>query len=316
MADHTNPDAAPPPPVCGPSLGDLIGALRPSQWAKNIVVLAAFFFAFWDRSTPHRFGIGDLIDVLLAAILFCVVSSGVYVLNDIADIATDRRHPIRRNRPIAAGRVPIPMAWGLASLLIAGGAIISWLLQPEFYVVVASYVALQIAYTFALKRVAFVDILVIAGGFVLRAIAGAVVIRVDISPWLLLCTFLLALFLGLCKRRHEKILVADLEAEEQRPSLEQYDQRVVDLMIAIVSGATIVAYAMYTLSQETVRKFDTAALGFTIPFVVFGIFRYLDLVYRHQKGDRPEKIFLTDVPTLANLVLYAISVMIIFWINR
>ncbi|MDI6775581.1 MAG: decaprenyl-phosphate phosphoribosyltransferase [Verrucomicrobiota bacterium] len=295
---------------------DLLLSLRPSQWTKNAIVLAALFFAFWDLRHPRAFDWRDLADVLLAAALFCVVSSGVYLVNDIADIRTDRAHPIRRRRPIAAGRVPVPAAAVTALALLAGAGFASGLLPPEFRLAVAGYIGLQLAYTFAFKRLAFVDIIVIAVGFVLRAIAGALAIHVYLSPWLLLCAFLLALFLALCKRRHEKAVVADLEPEDRRPGLESYDRQVMDIMIAVVSGATVVAYAMYTLSPETVAKFNTAALGFTIPFVVFGIFRYLDLVYRHRKGSRPEQILLTDLPTMLNVVFYAVSVVVIFLLTR
>jgi 4-hydroxybenzoate polyprenyltransferase len=166
-----------------------------------------------------------------------------------------------------------------------------------------------VVYKVALKRVALVDVFVIALGFVLRAVAGAVVLAVAISPWLLLCAFLLALFLALCKRRHEKVLVSDTTVRE---SLDAYNAHLLDLLISITAAATIVVYAIYTLSPETCQKFQTHGLGFTIPFVMFGIFRYLDLVYRHEKGERPEKILLTDIPILVNLALYALCTALVF----
>jgi 4-hydroxybenzoate polyprenyltransferase len=292
-------------------IADLIMTLRVNQWPKNLVVLAAFFFALWDREQNLDM-LSGLTRAVPAMLIFCMIASGVYVLNDIRDIHADRAHPLKKSRPIAAGRVPVSTASFLGLILVTGGGILSYLLSPAFASVVCLYVAIQIAYSFGLKQIALLDILVIAAGFVLRAIAGAVVLGNDvtISPWLLLCTFLLALFLALCKRRHERIAV-DTADFEQRPSLQKYDERLLDLLIAIASSATVTSYALYTLWPDTVRKFGTTKLGFTIPFVIFGIFRYLDLVYRHQKGDRPEKILLTDIPILIDVILYAITVVAI-----
>jgi 4-hydroxybenzoate polyprenyltransferase len=291
-------------------LRDCLLSLRPSQWTKNAVVLAAFFFAVWDAEQALSW-IQGLTAALPAALLFCLASSGIYVLNDIKDKDADRLHPTKRLRPIAAGRVPIRTARWLGVVLLGLGLAGSWLLSASLLLVVAAYVTLQLIYIFALKRVALLDILVIAAGFVLRAIGGAVVIHVTISPWLLLCAFLLALFLALCKRRHEKAVLSDITGQH-RPSLDKYDERLLDQLIAIISAATIVSYAIYTLSADTIHKFGTAKLGFTIPFVMFGIFRYLDLVYRHEKGGRPEKILISDIPILVNLVLYALVVVLVF----
>ncbi len=295
-----------------PGIADITRALRPSQWTKNIIVLAAFFFALWDRSRAQPFEFIDFIKVLYAAFLFCIISGGIYLLNDIKDIDLDRTHPVKKFRPLAAGIIPLPQAWTLVFLCLAGGLTASLLLPYQFTAVLAAYVIMQIIYSHGLKQVALVDIFVIAIGFVLRAIAGAVALQgVTISPWLLLCTFLLALFLALCKRRHEKNFLSDTH----RPSLEKYDKHLLDQLIAITSAAAIVVYAIYTLWPKTVEKFGTHSLGFTIPFVVFGIFRYLDLVYRHEKGDRPEMILLTDIPILANLSLYALSILAIFLLD-
>lgn len=285
-------------------------ALRPNQWTKNGVLLAAFIFGYWDKSQQVALG-PSLMRIIPGLLLFCLASSSVYLVNDVRDIANDRAHPTKRFRPIAAGRVSIPAALITALILLTFVVANAWMLAPRFLAVVVGYLVLQIVYSFILKQVALVDIFVIAGGFVLRAIAGAVVTDVTISPWLLLCTFLLALFLALCKRRHEKIVLADNDAES-RASLSKYDTQLLNQLIAIVSSATIVSYALYTLWPETVEKFDTAMLGFTIPFVMFGIFRYLDLVYRHEKGDRPEKILLTDIPLLVDIALYGICVIVIF----
>lgn len=280
-------------------------ALRPKQWTKNAVVLAAFIFALGDRS--QAVGAAHLLMSVGAVLLFCAVSSGIYLLNDIRDRALDRAHPTKRFRPIAAGELTPRTAVRTAIGLLAGGLLLSLPLSARLTGVLALYILLQLAYNAWLKNVELVDLFVIAGGFVLRALAGAVTIDVHISPWLLLCTLLLALFLALCKRRHEKVVLNDTAAKS-RPALMRYNERLLDTLIAMIGAATLICYALYTLWPDTIRKFGTARLGLTIPFVIFGLFRYLDLAYRHDKGDRPEQILLTDAPLLINLFLYGIVV--------
>jgi len=280
-------------------------SLRPKQWTKNVVVLAAVLFALGDRS-QHRQEHAVIV-ALAAMAIFCVVSSGIYLINDIRDLELDRAHPTKRLRPLAAGEISVGFARVLSAVLLAGGLLAAFTINRPFFAVIGAYVVMQFFYTFGLKQVALVDLFIIAAGFVLRALAGAVAIPVEISPWLLLCTLLLALFLALCKRRHEKVVIDDVSGET-RPSLKQYDERLLDQLIAIIGGATLVCYALYTLWPDTVYKFGTNRLGLTIPFVLFGLFRYLDLVYRHEKGGRPEQILLTDVPLLVNLALYGATV--------
>jgi len=286
----------------------LLSALRPRQWTKNAVVLAAFFFALGDRE--QQIGVALLGRAALAALLFCALSSAVYLMNDARDAELDRAHPVKRRRPIASGVLPVwaALAWaaGLAAAALAG----AWRLRPALLEVFSAYLALQILYTFSLKRVPLVDLFVIAIGFVLRALAGGVALGVRISPWLLLCTLLLALFLGLCKRRHELLRQAD--GPVTRPALAGYSERLLDQFIAIISAATIVSYSIYTFWPDTVAKFGTARLGLTIPLVIFGVFRYLDLVYRHELGDQPEQALLTDLPLLADIALYGVTVLAIF----
>jgi len=284
-------------------------SLRPNQWTKNLVVLAAFFFAFGDKSQSIPFLF--LFRILIACSLFCLASSGIYILNDIGDVKSDRAHPAKRYRPIAAGHVSIPVASILAFSLLTVSLAGSYILSLPFGVVVSSYIAMQVVYTLWLKKIALVDVFIIAFGFVLRAAGGGVAIQVAISPWLLVCAFLLALFLALCKRRHEKILFEN-STEPHRASLENYDRQLLDQLIAIVSAATIVSYSVYTLSPDTVLKFGTSLLSLTIPFVIFGIFRYLDLVYRRDEGERPERILLTDVVLIVDLALYGVCVLGIF----
>ncbi|MFO7871609.1 MAG: decaprenyl-phosphate phosphoribosyltransferase [Kiritimatiellia bacterium] len=285
----------------------ILATMRPIQWTKNAFVLVPVFFAWWDRSQSV-----SLFDGLSAAgpaaLLFCIVSSGVYTLNDIADAPSDRNHPEKRFRPVASARLSIAGAWGLALILLAAGCAGAWLLSYRFYVVVSVYVVIQMLYSLYLKRIPMLDVFVISSGFVLRALGGAVVLKdIIISPWLLLCTFLLALFLALCKRRHEKASTGNF-GRPQRTSLSGYDIKLLDQLIAITAAAVIVSYAIYTLWPQTVRKFGTSALGLTVPFVVFGVFRYLYLVYRRHRGDKPERLLFTDIPLLADILLYALTV--------
>ncbi|NLB64918.1 MAG: decaprenyl-phosphate phosphoribosyltransferase [Lentisphaerae bacterium] len=276
--------------------------LRVKQWSKNAVVFAAFMFALGDQH--QQLSAWELWKVCLAALAFSLVSSAVYIMNDLRDAPQDRLHPVKKNRPIASGAVSAGPAVGVGVIALALGLGGGWRLSTGLAAVLGAYFALQVAYTFVLKRIALVDVIVIAVGFVLRAVAGAVVIAVPISPWLLVCAMLLALFLGLCKRRHEKVNMA---GEDTRRALGAYDERLLDQLISVTAAASLVCYSIYTLWPETVEKFGTPWLGATIPFVVFGLFRYMDLVYRHKKGDRPEEILLFDLPLLCTVVLYGIT---------
>lgn len=292
---------------------DTIRALRPSQWTKNLVVLAAFCFAYGDRS--QQLPPQALLSALQAVVLFCIASSGIYLLNDIRDIESDRLHPTKQRRPLASGKVSVPFASVLAAILLMTSLGSAILVNVAFMTTIGGYILMQIIYTLFLKRLALVDVFVIAVGFVLRAIGGAVAIRVHISPWLLVCAFLLALFLALCKRRHEKILL-DNSAQNHRECLANYDSQLLDQLIAIASAATIVSYSIYTLTPETVNKFGTPLLSLTIPFVIFGIFRYLDLVYRRGSGGRPEKILLTDFVLITDILLYGLCALGVFIFTR
>lgn len=286
------------------TLFTLVRLLRVKQWTKNAVVFAAFVFALGDRN--QDLAAWELWKVCLAALAFSLVSSTVYIFNDLRDAPQDRLHPIKKHRPIASGEVAPAPALGVAAILLAAGLGGAWRLDPWLLAVVGSYLVLQTFYTLGLKRIPLVDVVMISIGFVLRALAGAVVVHVPISPWLLLCAMLLALFLGLCKRRHEKV---NLAGTGTRESLDSYDERLLDLLIAMMGAAALVCYSIYTLWPETVAKFGTPWLGATIPFVIFGLFRYMDLVYRQDQGDRPEHILLTDGPLLADVALYGATVL-------
>ncbi|HPJ57241.1 MAG TPA: decaprenyl-phosphate phosphoribosyltransferase [Kiritimatiellia bacterium] len=286
------------------SVSTWLRLLRVKQWTKNAVVFAAFVFALGDRN--QDLSAWELWKVCLAALAFSLVSSAVYILNDLRDAPQDRLHPVKKNRPIASGAVATAPALGAAAVLLAAGLGGAGRLGADLLAVIGGYLVLQGFYTLWLKRIALVDVIVIATGFVLRALAGAVVIHVVISPWLLLCAMLLALFLGLCKRRHEKV---NLAGQGTRAALDAYDGRLLDQLIAVTAAAALVCYSIYTLWPETVDKFGTPWLAATIPFVVFGLFRYMDIVYRQEKGDRPEQILLTDGPLMADVALYGLAVL-------
>ena len=275
----------------------LLISLRPAQWVKNLLVFAALVFG-------HQ--AGDLAAVTLAGaafLVFCAAASGVYLLNDIRDRASDQLHPLKRNRPIAAGIVSIPVAGAVAIKLMAAALVGAFFLDSMFFYAVLAFVVLQIGYSFGLKRIVIIDVFCVALGFVLRAVAGAYAISVEISPWLLVCSLTLALFLALSKRRHEVVLLED-RAEDHRASLSHYTPYFLDQLIAVVTAATVMGYALYTLAPATVAKFGTHNLVFTLPFVIYGVFRYLYLVHQKQGGDNPTRVFLTDPALLLNTALW------------
>ena len=277
----------------------ILHTCRPEQWVKNALVLAALVFArkFLEPAA--------VLKSILAFAVFCVASSAVYLLNDVRDAEADRQHPLKRLRPVASGALPSQVALltavCLAAIALAGG----FLLQTMFGFVVLGYLVLQAAYSLGLKHLVVLDVMSVAAGFLLRAIAGAVVIEVEVSDWLAVCAGLLALFLALAKRRHE--LVAIENAANHRPSLEHYSAGMLDQMIAAVTGATLLAYSLYTMAPRTLRELGTDNLKFTIPIVAYGLFRYLYLVYTKKEGGSPEKHLITDVPLLAAIVIYAIA---------
>ncbi len=261
-------------------------ALRPRQWSKNLLVFAGLVFA-------AKLGdAGRWVEALACFAAYCAVSSAAYLANDVRDREADRAHPVKRARPIARGELSPRAALMLsAALTLAAGAICA-VLGPLSLALVAGFAALQAAYTLGLKHVVLIDVLAIAGLFVIRAAAGAAAVDVRISPWLLLCTALLALFLALAKRRGELVLVG-AERTPGRRVLEGYSLELVDQLVAIVASSTVIAYAVYTLTAPHSR-----ALLATVPFVVFGVFRYLLLMHRDDIGEEPEQVLLTDVPIL------------------
>ena len=284
----------------------LLTALRPRQWVKNLLVLAPVLFS------RHLFSSAGLSKGLAAFALFCAVSSSCYLINDLRDIERDRVHPSKRRRPIASGKLRKSLALATALALLILGMTGAVLLNRGFGVVLGAYCLITLAYTFILKQLVILDVFAVALGFVLRAVAGAVVIRVEISSWLLVCTTLLALFLGFSKRRYELLLLQE-EAGNHRQVLEEYNPHFLDMMIAIVSASTVTSYALYTTSEETVQRFHTRGLLLTLPFVLYGIFRYLYLIYHKDRGGDPVETALADPPTIINLVLWAATVVVILY---
>jgi 4-hydroxybenzoate polyprenyltransferase len=293
--------------VPGRSLAlDLLRSLRPAQWTKNLVIFAGLIFgkklldpaAVWDATAAFA--------------VFCALSGVVYLANDLADRESDRRHPLKARRPIASGTLPSGVAVGAAIVIGAGALVAAYLLGPAFAAVAASYLALQMLYSGPLKHIIIIDVLTIAIGFVLRAAGGAVAVHVQVSHWLFVCTILLALFLALAKRRHEIVLLAG-NATSHRPILGEYTAYLLDQMIGVVTASTLIAYVFYTISPETQAKFGTPWLGLTIPFPLYGIFRYLYLVHQRDGGGSPADLLLTDRPLLACVALWALAVAIIIY---
>ena len=299
---------APPRPMA------LLKGMRPKQWIKNLLVFAGFVFTLNDRWRPFTPAMWDFLLRSLAAFgLFSLVSSSVYLLNDVRDVEKDRLHPTKKNRPIAAGHLPPAMAASVALFLMPACLIAGYLLSPAFAGVVLAYLIMQFGYIFALKEIVLLDVFVLAIGFVMRAVSGAVAIRVDISPWLYTVTLLGALFLGLCKRRSELVLL-DRNAGGHRKILEHYTQSLLDSLISIVASSTIMAYSLYTFTSP--KQPGNNLMMLTIPFVIFGLFRYVYLAHTHNAGGSPEEVFLKDKPLIATLLLWIATTALVLLLGR
>jgi 4-hydroxybenzoate polyprenyltransferase len=289
-----------------PVAANLIASLRPGQWTKNLLVFAGVLFG---QRLLEPAAVGRS---LAAFAIFCALSGAVYLINDVADREQDRLHPLKATRPIASGTLSVPTAVAVAVALSVGALAASFVIGATFAGVAVAYLALQLLYSGPLKQIVIVDVLTLATGFVLRAIAGAVAVDVEISHWLLVCTLLLALFIALAKRRHEIVLLAD-DASSHRRILGEYSAYLLDQMIAVVTASTLIAYIFYTVSPETQAKFGTPWLGVTIPFPLYGIFRYLYLVHKREGGGSPADLLLTDRPLLICVALWAIAVALIIY---
>lgn len=284
----------------------LFTSLRPEQWTKNLFVFAGLLFG-------HRLADPEAVALAVAAfVIFCALSGTVYLFNDVVDREADRAHPLKCMRPIASGALSPRIALIAAGFLGAAAVEAAILVRPALGVVAGAYLSLLLIYSILLKHIVIVDVLTIAAGFVLRAIAGALAVSVPISQWLLVCTTLLALFLGLSKRRHELTLLAD-GATGHRRILEEYTPYLLDQMVAVVTASTLVAYAIYATSAETAERLGTRRLGLTIPFVLYGIFRYLYLVHQKRGGGSPAALLLTDRPLLACVGAWALTVVLILY---
>ncbi|OQX56376.1 MAG: decaprenyl-phosphate phosphoribosyltransferase [Candidatus Cloacimonas sp. 4484_209] len=290
-------------------LAAIVIELRPAQWLKNLFVFAGLIFSLsFVKLLP-------ILQSLLGFVIFCLASSAVYIFNDIIDRESDALHNNKKNRPIASGILGIKLAIFVSILLFALSISLSLLLNLYFFSTCLLYIILMIIYSLLLKKIIILDVITIAFGFILRAVAGAVAIKVSISPWLLLTTFLIALFLALCKRRYELTSLGEY-AGNHRKTLSQYSPYLLDQMIAVVTASTVVTYSLYTLARETYLKFGTRFLGFTIPFVIYGIFRYLFLIHSKQRGGSPESTLLTDKPLLIDILLWGISSIFIIYFSQ
>jgi 4-hydroxybenzoate polyprenyltransferase len=283
--------------------------MRLQQWIKNLFIFAALIFS------ANLFNLHDLIYTVLGFLFFSLSASGVYIINDIADFEKDKLHPLKSRRPLPSGRLSKSLALVAAVLLLLIGLIGSFYLNLNFAVIIILYVIINLIYSFKVKEIVILDVMTISAGFVLRVVSGAVLINVPTSEWLIICTVLLSLFLGFSKRRHELILLEN-HAISHRSVLRDYSPIFLDQMISIVTATTVMSFALYTISEETVHKFGTTHLIYTVPFVLYGIFRYLYLVHKKEEGGNPAKLALTDVPLLVNIILWFICVTLIIYLKQ
>jgi len=297
----------------------LLRAMRPTQWAKNMFVLAALVFARGEQGSLFGGDRWDIYRTLFAFAAFCLGSSAIYLVNDVLDVESDRKHPTKRFRPIAAGELSVTSALSASAVCVA--AAIALGLRADGHTVpvvwiVSAYMALNLAYSLKLKHVVILDAFCIAAGFLLRVAAGGQAANAVISHWLMLCTLFLALFLALCKRRAETDLLGD-DRGEHRAILLEYNTEFLDQMITVLAACTIVTYTMYTVSEETVKKFGTGHLIWTVPFVVFGLARYMLLVHTQKGGGNPTRVLLAgDALFLVNTLGWMATVALIVFTHR
>ncbi len=284
----------------------IFGAMRPQQWTKNLFLLSPLLFSqhLFERETVMRSFAGFII--------FCLIASAVYLINDLLDQERDREHPVKKQRAIASGALSRSSAISAMLILFGISAAGSWMLGLPFFLTVLGYFSLNVIYSSFLKETVIIDVMTIAFSFLLRIIAGAFAIEVPMSEWLLICASLLALFLGFSKRRHE-ITLLESTASAHRPVLQEYNTYFLDQMISLVTAATLVCYMLYTVADDTVEKFGSKNLLLTVPFVLYGIFRYLYLVHQKKTGGDPTSELLTDKPLLVNVCLWGLSVILIIY---
>jgi 4-hydroxybenzoate polyprenyltransferase len=276
----------------------LVVTMRPRQWTKNLIVFAPLIFS--GRVGDPR----SLLASFAAFLVFCVASGAVYAVNDVRDLKQDRLHAKKRERPIAAGELNPRIAVAAAVIMVAVALAGAFGISVAFGLIVGGFLVIQLAYTFGLKHAVILDVMAIAAGFIIRAAAGAVAVGVAASPWLYMCAALLALFLGLGKRRHE-LLLLDEQAVNHRAVLDDYSSQLLDMLLSTVMAATIIAYSLYTFFSATAAGSNYMML--TIPFVMYGVFRYGFLMYKRNLGGNPEEILLTDVPLIITILAWLLT---------
>lgn len=285
----------------------ILRSIRPQQWTKNLLIFAPLLFS------KQLFVYTETLHTISAFIFFCLISGSVYLLNDLIDLENDKRHPLKCKRPLASGALSTRAAMIACAVLLCVCALAGlYVLNTGFLLTAAAYLVLQILYSTFLKHVVIIDVFCIAAGFVLRVVAGAEAIGVSFSTWLMFCTLLLSLFLALSKRRHE-LLLLEGDAVHHRKILYEYSAELLDHMIAIVTPCTLIAYMLYTIDDKTVENFGTDGLKYTVPFVLYGIFRYLYLIHKRNEGGSPEKVLLNDLPILLTVICYGLTCALIVY---
>jgi 4-hydroxybenzoate polyprenyltransferase len=291
------------------TLRALIVELRPMEWSKNLLVFSGLIFSR-SLADPHNIAVS-----IAGFLLFCCASSGVYLFNDLCDIAEDREHPIKKNRPLASGTLNVNLARGVMLVLFAVATAGALWLSYGFALIIGVYLATCLAYSIRLKDIVILDVILIASGFVLRAVSGAVIINVEVSEWLVLCTSMVALLVGFGKRRHELVLLADA-AESHRRSLSDYSIEFLDSIMSICAGAAVLTYALYTCADQTIERVGSRAMLLTVPFVIYGVFRYLFLIHKTQAGGDPVQILFHDRPTMLNLLLWIVTAGLVLYLPK
>lgn len=288
---------------------DLFISMRPYQWVKNVLVFAALFFSlsFLD--------IQAIVLSLKAFISFCLVSSGIYLLNDIRDKNADRLHPVKKNRPIASGRLSTGAALSFFFVLLSAGLLSAFAVNRDFVFLIGVYVVLNLGYSLGIKKVVLLDVMIVAIGFLIRAMAGAYAIGVSVSPWLFICTLLLALLLVFGKRRHELAMMEEVSGSHPT-NLTNYSLPFLDGLMFVCAGAAIVTYSLYTMAEEVVNRFGTEWLIATTPLAIYGIFRYLYLIFIKKEGGDPTKIMITDKPFIINALLWFFMILAILYYSK
>jgi len=294
-------------------LRHIIRVVRPDQWTKNLVLFAGLVFAGGLGTRTH------VLHAVAGFAAFCALSGATYIFNDLTDVRRDREHPVKKLRPLASGELPLGVAAVVAVVLATGALVWAYSLHRNFGYVATGYLTLNVLYSLALRKMVVLDVMAIAVGFVLRAVGSVEVLRgpapdTELSPWLLVCTFFLALFLGLGKRRHE-VLVLGADGGKHRPVLKHYPPALIDSLFGVVTASTVVSYAIYTIWPGTVEKVGGTGLVYTIPFVVYGVFRYLYLMFAAGGGGQPSRALVSDLPLAINIVLWILVVAFVIYVR-